>query len=877
MRPLSEPLKWRLKTLICLTWAISIAILYAKMTDSLPAQQLKQFFTYSQEFFLWQTLGTALLGAMAFTFLPAFAGRLLGAYLVISTISILAFSSELILPIAFLFFMLWNVAATNSVRITLKHLVDPAQATWGMAASVMYSTFIPVMFFLCLFKSLTATSVTVIAAAAVLPGVYNFSNNWRRTYRAIIRFWDSLNPVGSAALCSIWTFLALSFVWANTPEAGPDPIRRYVPYIQDMVNNHGFEPRYVFWGDLIPHAVQSIFASGFAVDSLRTGKWISWLPAVILTLLVSEEVTRRSSQINLGILAGAGALACPLFLYLTTTLFIDHVVSLLCVAATVALFRGFQTKSRKGIFLSAFIMGCATQTKYNVLIFCAIWAAAMGAYALNRFGPTRGIRWCITPALMLGVAGSPWYAYTFYVTDNPMYPWFNEWFHSPYWPDQRALDFGFEIYTLGETTFDHIFFPWTITFHSSRIDQSHDGRMGFQLLALTPFILLLTKRHWRRCLDLGIYGLIFFAGICIYVPYARYLLPGYFLMLISLFLSLGTHFDPSRWNLPRWTSAIIFTVIFAMTLLPVPFFTTSSGGLPWQVYTKVTTDRDWLTTRFPGYPAIEQLNSILDKSDFVLVTGYPPVYTVSASAHVFPIWHLDINGVYDYESLSRFFTENNAQYWVLDFSTTETKYFDDLTDADSHYWLDSRLVAASSMVAVFDISKQEKPSQYSLSDSREVPPLLLPRLEMPNKNLGEGGWQHVTTKTPKAARQTETKMIAVPPGVSVEHTFSVEPGERLIRASIHLEGERHSISGRFYFGWYGKDDKLIDDQHGSIYHKWNRVDARFYGNIPQGATWGRLRFRASGKGTLQLGDSRIDSWTSADQDAPEPSETGIRQ
>ena len=845
----------RVKFVACLAWVVIVAVLYSLVIYDLPVAKLQRFYAYSQDFFLWQGLGALLLGVLAFSIRPGIAGRLLVGWLGLSTVVLLGFSSEFGLPIAFAVFILWFIAATDSMRTMIRCFVASEQATWGIGASILYGLMVPVMFFLCLFGLLNAWCVAALALAAALPAVVNWWRSFPDAARSIIRFVDSLNAVGISSLCSIWVFLALAFVWSNAPETGPDPTRRYVPYINNLINNQGFSPEYVFWGDLIPHAVQSIYAGGFVFGSPQIGKWLSWLSVAVLALVVGEEIARRSGQRDLGVLAGAGALACPLTLYLSTTLFIDQVVTLLCVAAIVSLFRGMQAGSRRGVLLSVFVMACAVQTKYNVLIFCVFWGCALWGYAIRRFGFVKGLKWLVVPVLLFAVVASPWYVYTFYTTGNPMFPWFNEIFKSPYWPGGRDLDFGYHVYSLGDSLWDYMLLPWTITFHSSRIDQGADGRLGFLLLALTPFVIFLGRDFQRNSIDLGVTGLFFVVAVCAYVPYTRYILPGYYLMLMSLFVALGRGVSRARLRFPRRASGVFFVCVFFGVLLPVPFFATDRFGLPWDVYVKTVSSGEWLAARFRGYPAIEEFNSIVDKDDFVLVTSYPLVGSVDGNAHVFPFWHLDINYIDNESSLASFFERNDARYWLVNFATEEFQYFENKLSA-SRYWSDSRLVAASSLLAAFDISGGES-SRYSLVSSRVVPSVILPGFGKFGKSRDSEGWHYAKRQESKQVLGDDSDLISLKPGKSIGYLFSLDPRARLVRAAVRLEGKRF-IRGALTFEWFDRKNKLISKETGAINARYFGLDTSFFGNVPSNAEYGRLQVSASSHEMLRVGNSRMD-------------------
>ena len=128
------------------------------------------------------------------------------------------------------------------------------------------------------------------------------------------------------------------------------------------------------------------------------------------------------------------------------------------------------------MLLSAFVVGCAVQIKYNFLVFAAIWLLWLLAHAFLTHGLRRGVKWCLAPVATSVVVGCPWFLYQFAAFGNPVFPFLNDLFRSPYWPAGTSTSLNIEEFGLGESLFDRLFFPWTVT-------RMFDGLMSRWMIA----------------------------------------------------------------------------------------------------------------------------------------------------------------------------------------------------------------------------------------------------------------------------------------------------------------------------------------------------------------------------------------------------------
>ncbi len=856
---MSSPNRWRLLLALGLTWTVYVIVRYAMMIGELPAGRLRGLYGDLSEFFLWQAGAFLLLGVIAGVLRPALVGRLSAIYLGISTMVLLVLAREIWLPVAFLGFLLWCLCSVQSMRLALARVAGEEQATLGLAAATTYAVLIHISFLLGILKIMMLLPTVIVAAVTALPGGIHLLRSWRSYGRSAGRWLAGLNPVGAAALGAIWISAAVAFIWANAPESAPDSMRWHLPHIQTMVRNHGLEPQYIYYTYLYPNAVQACFAAAYVIGSVHLAKWLSWSAVLLLATLVYEEVALRSGKKNLGMLASAAIFTYPLLLNLSTTLYVDHVAAVLCIAAFLSLSRGLRADSRRGVMLSAFIMGCAAQTKYYVFLFCIVWGVALVVYAVRNFTVTRGLEWCIAPMRLFGAGCWPWYLYTYMAAGNPIYPYFNGIFHSPHWPEGRP----FNIFSAYKDS-HHIKYlaPWGMTFRSSQIDSAPNGGLGFQVLAMLPFLLALRRLSWRSGLGLGLAGLSFIACTAWYINAPRYWLAGHPLLLMMLFLAFGYCIEKACWEVPRPLVSIAAAGVLVALLVQVPFWNAGWRAFPWKVYTKEIPEERWQTRLFKGYPAIKELNKILRPGDVVVAAPDTAIYEIDANSHVFPFWHLSFNGIHDADSLDRFMVNNSIRYWVNDFSSSDVLYFESKTRAGSRYWTDSRLVAASDSVAVYDVSNNPGPRRFISIQSSSIPPLLHAGSKPEDSTARDNahGWEDPFADDSARAAKAMNGIIEIPPRGAVEHTFVVPSGADLCRAKIDLGAEPWLTGVRLILVWSDENQKQLETTAGT-YHISSRESAiHFFGMIPEGAKHGRLSVKRREPKRLELGRTTIDVW-----------------
>jgi hypothetical protein len=192
------------------------------------------------------------------------------------------------------------------------------------------------------------------------------------------------------------------------------------------------------------------------------------------------------------------------------------------------------------------------------------------------------------------------------------------------------------------------------------------------------------------------------AGVVLYTPYVRYWLPAYPLLAMACVLAAAAMFNARQWQLRQPPAMFLAgTGLLILLLLPAPI---SCINLPWAVYAKHISTEEHLKRWFPEYPAVRQLNAIVDPHEGVICTGCDGVYLVAARPYEFAFWWNDIHRIHDRDSFADFCRRNDIHYWVVNRRTKMGRCVKGSEDIVAEYWSRKRLVTAANGVAVYDVS-----------------------------------------------------------------------------------------------------------------------------------------------------------------------------
>ena len=300
------------------------------------------------------------------------------------------------------------------------------------------------------------------------------------------------------------------------------------------------------------------------------GEWAAHLLnfgfLALLTGLI-YTVSRRYLPPVWALLLAAMFASSPLAQLATGSLFSENAWAAILFGAVLAVDRFHSTGAPRWLYVAAVLFGAGLATKLGTtaFFFPAAGFVAWELWSRRRTLPHLARVAAIAMFLVL-VFGAPPYLFAWVKTGNPLFPFMNQIFKSPWFDSSQSfIDSRWSMRLNAYTFFD-------LVFHSHWFLESRDGAAGFPYLLLAPlgFLALGRKRAYLVWLFLGV-ALI--ASILTFraVPYLRYLYPAFALLAAAAAVILG---------LLRTADRILFRAVIAALLVAFVlniYFLPSSG------------------------------------------------------------------------------------------------------------------------------------------------------------------------------------------------------------------------------------------------------------------------------------------------------------
>ncbi|HEY3342829.1 MAG TPA: glycosyltransferase family 39 protein, partial [Anaerolineae bacterium] len=307
------------------------------------------------------------------------------------------------------------------------------------------------------------------------------------------------------------------------PEASADGLAVHLAIPMSVANHHlwAFDFRNIVWA-VMPmgadwcYTIAVLLGGEFAARLLNLGMFL-----IICALLY--DAARRWVSRPAALLAVALFGSSPLVQLVTGSMFVENFWGALLFGALAALWTYRETKDRALVVVIPVLCGAAVMNKLGALTF-AIPTLALLVWELRRLRKQAAI----CAGLFLLVASQP-YLNAWVLTGNPLFPFLNTVFRSPWFDTTKAfVDARFH-----EPLSLHL--PYDVTFRSHLFFEGQDGSLGFHYLLLAPLCLLLWRKNWSyrewTCLavPLGFVLLTFSSQ-----PNLRYVYPAlpFFVLLI---------------------------------------------------------------------------------------------------------------------------------------------------------------------------------------------------------------------------------------------------------------------------------------------------------------------------------------------------------
>lgn len=323
-------------------------------------------------------------------------------------------------------------------------------------------------------------------------------------------------------------------------------------------------------------------------------------------------------------------LTTPVTFLVTSSLFIETVWAAFALAGVFATFRFLQSQgdAKTELPVAGLLLGAALTSKAITL---TILPAIVILLAIRYRHWLRGSAVALTKGFLLFLlVGLPPYVTAFWLTGNPLLPFYNNIFKSDFYPP--AIFEPPPMFTKGVAA-DILY---RATFNSVQYIEGHAGAPGFHwILLLVPALFILAfNRRWRAL------SLFFVAGVAVLIAfnssaYFRYVFPSFAMLSTFLGVALSsTHLEKG------WIGKTMHGFAFSAAILNIIFLLSATNYGAFEPLAILTSAgrTEYLRKVIPLRNAVETVNSLnLDKTP-VAVFAPPMVGGLKADA-LFPNWY----------------------------------------------------------------------------------------------------------------------------------------------------------------------------------------------------------------------------------------------
>lgn len=304
------------------------------------------------------------------------------------------------------------------------------------------------------------------------------------------------------------------------------------------------------------------FMVGYLLGGEPGARLVNLLFFLMIVVLIHGQVATRCGS-TCALLACALFASIPVAFLETASLFVENVLTAFLLGSFVvssSLVSRPSSLVPRSILALALMLGAAASTKLHGVIAAGL-ILGMALVMLGRQqGMKAALRLLVPAALVFTIFGAPPYVAAYSASGNPVFPFFNTVFKSPYFPSAR----NFTDANWGRI---HWGVLYDITFQTHRYLEALDGAAGFQFLCLgvAGAVICCLRRDRVAVMALTI-GLAYVIVVGSFSTYLRYLYPVFPLLTIAC---LGPGLRQAGAGLSRWITyaaglAVIGVNVFFM-------------------------------------------------------------------------------------------------------------------------------------------------------------------------------------------------------------------------------------------------------------------------------------------------------------------------
>jgi len=459
------------------------------------------------------------------------------------------------------------------------------------------------------------------------PLIFNFASI-KDLWAGLNRFFEGPRPAPrdyySGAV--LFLVLALHSVYAAFPEVGHDALVNHlmIPCQMEQLGKWEYDPSQNLFA-VIPYGSTWIYSVMYILSGEAAVKLLNFVTVGATILLLISEL-RKHIPASLAFLVAGFLLATPVSFTLSQWLFPETLLTAFVLGGFLISVRSGSVINVMGILAFSLCVGAALAVKLYGLIICG----ALVTLVLLRFYKELPIRsWFLYTSAMAGVilvVGAKPYLYGYLATGNPVFPFFNKIFASPFYPSVNFVDGRW----IGHASWDLLY---KLTFDSHVFGELYNGAFGFQHLLLLPAGILVTLIRGSLVSRSAVFvSAVYLSAVLFNTQYIRYLYP-----IFPLLTLVETEALKDILHLPklRWIS---FLTAVGLTTGNLIFLATGChmlGGFQIKAVLNSEAREDYVKAHNPVRHVNDVINVLAGRNTKVMYVAAPfgaglhgrPVYT----------------------------------------------------------------------------------------------------------------------------------------------------------------------------------------------------------------------------------------------------------
>ena len=480
--------------------------------------------------------------------------------------------------------------------------------------------------------------------------------------RKMARGGDGENPRTERSLMG--ALILLYFTLAFLPELSHDALAMHLaaPAYVAFDQAWNFDPGLYIW-TFMPMLADWSYTIGYVLAGESAARLVNSGFLLAIVFLAREFVLWLGGCGRGADWAALVLLSAPLTLLVGSSLFVEPFWCAFLLAGTMWIYRALwdERQHPAAMLQGGMVLGFTVAAKAIALTYlpCLLPALLLRVRACV----SKPFLWSVAKGSLALLALGVWpYALAYSLSGNPVFPFFNSIFESPFYP---PVDFD---NTLFRSPMDwHL--PYLLVFSAKQFGGGGVGGSGFQWLTVTAaaFTAAILFRN-RRAAVLAAIAVLSLVTVFQFQTFLRYIFPVSVLVSVLIGLAVSNCLDRHRGLGMAMLVATGFTVLLNLTFLGST--TSRYHDVPILEIFRAGGADELVAERAPVRQAVELVNSVNRIRAPVALLSEPAAAGLESVA-LYNNWHnqefhREIGAVTDADSLARVLRKHRARYVIFD-------------------------------------------------------------------------------------------------------------------------------------------------------------------------------------------------------------------